>query len=283
MSGFSTLAETQVAGRARDVHERLFRCARRRAQEAPRRRHRVPRRHHHVRLAARRARGRQAARRGAGGDRCGRGDRGVRARARRARRSIRGSACRTATSISATPAAAAGSPTAFSAIRPTPRRAWRASTSIWARTSWPRTACCGGLDDVLTRPLGRFQLKGRAEATPLAEVLALAARRHARSSSQLCARFAEGAERVPGASLAARARAVRGHPRRLAGRRPRRFYARRCAADPGRGRGRGRPGRHQDGHQVGHNRESSARRQITAARAFRQHVRKMLAIGPVRS
>ena len=48
-----------------------------------------------------------------------------------------------------------------------------------------------GLDDVLTRPLGRFQLKGRAEATPLAEVLALAA--HATPEQhQLCARFAEG-------------------------------------------------------------------------------------------
>jgi adenylate cyclase len=31
-----------------------------------------------------------------------------------------------------------------------------------------------GLDEVLTRPLGSFQLKGRAEATPIAEVLALA-------------------------------------------------------------------------------------------------------------
>jgi len=48
-----------------------------------------------------------------------------------------------------------------------------------------------GLDDVLTRPLGRFQLKGRAEATPLAEVLALAADAMP-EQLQLCARFAEG-------------------------------------------------------------------------------------------
>jgi len=48
-----------------------------------------------------------------------------------------------------------------------------------------------GLDDVLTRPLGSFQLKGRAEATPLAEVLALAA--HATPEQfRLCERFAEG-------------------------------------------------------------------------------------------
>jgi adenylate cyclase len=48
-----------------------------------------------------------------------------------------------------------------------------------------------GLDDVLTRPLGNFQLKGRAEATPLAEVLALAA--HATPEQfRLCERFAEG-------------------------------------------------------------------------------------------
>jgi adenylate cyclase len=48
-----------------------------------------------------------------------------------------------------------------------------------------------GLADVLTRPLGCFQLKGRAEATPLAEVLALAARATP-EQHQLCARFAEG-------------------------------------------------------------------------------------------
>jgi adenylate cyclase len=48
-----------------------------------------------------------------------------------------------------------------------------------------------GLDDVLTRPLGRFQLKGRAEATSLAEVLALAADATS-EQHQLCARFAEG-------------------------------------------------------------------------------------------
>jgi adenylate cyclase len=48
-----------------------------------------------------------------------------------------------------------------------------------------------GLDDVLTRPLGSFQLKGRAEATPAAEVLALAA--HATPEQfRLCERFAEG-------------------------------------------------------------------------------------------
>jgi adenylate cyclase len=47
-----------------------------------------------------------------------------------------------------------------------------------------------GLDEVLTRPLGRFQLKGRAEATPIAEILALGA--HATPQQfQLCARFAE--------------------------------------------------------------------------------------------
>ena len=48
-----------------------------------------------------------------------------------------------------------------------------------------------GLDEVLIRPLGRFQLKGRAEATPLAEVLALTEQATA-EQLELCARFAEG-------------------------------------------------------------------------------------------
>jgi adenylate cyclase len=48
----------------------------------------------------------------------------------------------------------------------------------------------GGLEEVLTRPLGRFQLKGRTEATPIVEILAL--RAHATpQQSQLCARFSE--------------------------------------------------------------------------------------------
>jgi adenylate cyclase len=48
-----------------------------------------------------------------------------------------------------------------------------------------------GLDGLLTRPLGRFQLKGRAEATALAEVVALA--EHATPQQRdLCERFAAG-------------------------------------------------------------------------------------------
>jgi adenylate cyclase len=47
-----------------------------------------------------------------------------------------------------------------------------------------------GLDDVLIRPLGSFQLKGRAEATPLAEVLALTEQATA-EQLRLCAAFAE--------------------------------------------------------------------------------------------
>jgi adenylate cyclase len=47
-----------------------------------------------------------------------------------------------------------------------------------------------GLDEVLIRPLGSFQLKGRAEATPIAEVLALGA--HATPEQfRLCERFSE--------------------------------------------------------------------------------------------
>ena len=47
-----------------------------------------------------------------------------------------------------------------------------------------------GLDDLLTRPLGSFQLKGRAEITPVAQVLALG-RDATPEQFRLCARFAE--------------------------------------------------------------------------------------------
>ena len=47
-----------------------------------------------------------------------------------------------------------------------------------------------GLDEILIRPLGRFQLKGRAEATPIAEVVALAAGATP-VQLRLCERFAD--------------------------------------------------------------------------------------------
>jgi adenylate cyclase len=47
-----------------------------------------------------------------------------------------------------------------------------------------------GLDEVLIRPLGKFQLKGRAEVAPIAEVMALGA--HATPEQRrLCERFSE--------------------------------------------------------------------------------------------
>jgi adenylate cyclase len=47
-----------------------------------------------------------------------------------------------------------------------------------------------GLDEVLIRPLGKFQLRGRAEVTPIAEVMALGA--HATPEQRrLCERFSE--------------------------------------------------------------------------------------------
>ena len=84
-----------------------------------------------------------------------------------------------------------------------------------------------GLDDVLIRPLGSFQLKGRAEATPLAEVLALDRAGHAGAAPAVRA-LRGRLERVPGPSLGARPRAVRGHPRRAAGRRPGALLLLRC-------------------------------------------------------
>jgi adenylate cyclase len=48
-----------------------------------------------------------------------------------------------------------------------------------------------GVDHVLVRPLGGFQLKGRAEVTTLAEVMAFAADASA-EQRRLCARFADG-------------------------------------------------------------------------------------------
>ena len=96
-----------------------------------------------------------------------------------------------------------------------------------------------GLDEVLTRPLGRFQLgKGRAEASS-PRLLALAAEATPRVRS-ICARASPRAvRRVPGHAGGEARELFEGDPRELAeddG--PARFYIAALRADPSRGRAR---------------------------------------------
>ena len=126
MSGFSTIAESESPDELATFMNAYFD-----ALATALKRHGVDVTEFHadtimcVWLAGER-RDRQAASRGAGGDRSGRGDRGVRPHPAGAHAQSADRHAGRATSISATPAAAAGWPTASSAIRPTRRSGWKA-------------------------------------------------------------------------------------------------------------------------------------------------------------